>query len=208
MTRWASRSASNPPLFRWAVTGESSAQQYVVFSRGHTLRIAVSNVSQAESLLSGVPESVPGFADLELLETDEPGYFFDALTDATGVRWASRLQTWLELQSGDATAGSRKRRETPGTRRVELMTYMTTQCGGSFNPYGARFQLVGNQIHLAGGYGLFLKQWWLLANRDYPTVIPLENWLDTAPCDERFGHCSGPCPAHADAEAQRVFFSG
>ena len=84
------------------MTGESSAQQYVVFSHGAPLRIAVSNLSQAESLLSGVPESVLGFADLELLETDEPGYFFETLTDATGVRWASRLQTWLELQSGDA----------------------------------------------------------------------------------------------------------
>jgi hypothetical protein len=99
--RWASRFSSNPAL-RWAVTGESSAQQYVVFSHGAPLRIAVSNLSQAESLLSGVPESVLGFADLELLETDEPGYFFETLTDATGVRWASRLQTWLELQSGDA----------------------------------------------------------------------------------------------------------
>ena len=90
------------PRARWAVTGESSAQQYVVFSHGAPLRIAVSNLSQAESLLAGVPESVLGFADLELLETDEPGYFFETLTDETGVRWASRLQTWLELQSGDA----------------------------------------------------------------------------------------------------------
>ncbi len=99
--RWASRFSSNPAL-RWAVTGESSAQQYVVFSHGAPLRIAVSNLSQAESLLSGVPESVLGFADLELLETGEPGYFFETSTDETGIRWASRLQTWLELQSGDA----------------------------------------------------------------------------------------------------------
>jgi hypothetical protein len=98
---WADRFSSNSAL-RWAVTGESSAQQYVVFSHGTPLRIAVSNLSKAESLLIGVPESVPGFADLELLETDEPGYFFDALTDGKGVRWASRLQTWLELQSGEA----------------------------------------------------------------------------------------------------------
>jgi hypothetical protein len=99
--RWASRFSSNPAL-RWAVTGESSAQRYVVFSQGAPLRIAVSNLSQAESRLAGVPEPVFGFADLELLETDEPGYFFETSTDETGVRWASRLQTWLELQSGDA----------------------------------------------------------------------------------------------------------
>jgi hypothetical protein len=46
-------------------------------------------------------ETVPNFADLELLETDEPGYFYGAEPDAEGVRWASRLQTWLELQVGD-----------------------------------------------------------------------------------------------------------
>ena len=99
--RWASTFSSNTAL-RWAVTGESSPQQYVVFSHGAPLRVAVSNLSQAELLLSGVPESVLGFADLELLETDEPGFYFQNLTDETGVRWASRLQTWLELQSGDA----------------------------------------------------------------------------------------------------------
>jgi hypothetical protein len=85
-----------------------------VFSPGAPLRIAVSNLSQAESILFGVPESVPGFADLELLETDEPGYFFETLPDETGVRWASRLQTWLELQSGDArqqAAGSDVKRQ-------------------------------------------------------------------------------------------------
>ena len=47
-------------------------------------------------------ESIPSFADLELLETDEPGFFFETSTDENGVRWASRLQTWLELQAGDA----------------------------------------------------------------------------------------------------------
>jgi hypothetical protein len=98
---WASRFSANSAL-RWAVTGESSTHHYVLFSHGAPLRIAVSSLSEAESQLFGVPESVPGFADLELLETDEAGYFFETLTDETGVRWASRLQTWLELQSGDA----------------------------------------------------------------------------------------------------------
>ena len=50
-----------------------------------------------------------------------------------------------------------------------------------FQPLWSELQFVGNQVHLAGGYGLFLKQRWLLANRDYPTVIPLENWLDPTP---------------------------
>jgi hypothetical protein len=107
-TSWAGRLSSNSAL-RWAVTGASSAPRYVVFSQGAPLRIAVSDLSRAESQLGGVSESIPSFADLELLETDEPGFFFDTSTDEKGVRWASRLQTWLELQAGDARQQSAAR---------------------------------------------------------------------------------------------------
>lgn len=34
---------------------------------------------------------------------------------------------------------------------------------------------------LAGGYGLFLKQRWLLARRDARIVVPLERWLNATP---------------------------
>jgi hypothetical protein len=98
---WPSRFSSQPEL-RWAVTGESSASRHVVFSQSGPRRIAVSDLSRAASLLGGVPEAVPNFADLELIETDEPGFFFETTTDENGMRWASRLQTWLELQAGDA----------------------------------------------------------------------------------------------------------
>jgi hypothetical protein len=98
---WTDRFSSHTRL-RWAMTGESSASRYVVFSQGGPPRIAVSDLSCAAPLLGGVAESVPNFADLELFETDEPGFFFETTTDEKGVRWASRLQTWLELQAGDA----------------------------------------------------------------------------------------------------------
>ncbi len=98
---WARRFASAPDL-QWAVTGESSAHRQAVFAQGGPLRVAVSDLSCAESLLDGVAESLPSFADLELIETDEPGFFFDPIRDEAGVRWAGRLQTWLELQAGDA----------------------------------------------------------------------------------------------------------
>jgi len=39
----------------------------------------------------------------------------------------------------------------------------------------------GEMFQIAGGYGLFLKQQWLLANRDEAIVIPLEQWIDPAP---------------------------
>lgn len=100
-TDWAGILSSDRQL-KWAITGESSAARYTMFSQGGPRCIAVSNLPLALTLLDGTPEPVPGFADIMLLETDEPGSFFANEIDEHGVRWASRLQTWLELQSGDA----------------------------------------------------------------------------------------------------------
>ncbi len=93
---------SSNPLLKWAVTGESSVMRYTQFSQGGPLRVAVSSLPLAQTLLRGEPETVPSFADLELIETEETGYFFANEIDEKGIRWASRLQTWLELQAGDA----------------------------------------------------------------------------------------------------------
>jgi hypothetical protein len=97
---WAAALSSNPML-KWAMTGESSVTRYAMFSQGGARRIAVSNLRLSMNLLGGQPEPVPNFADVELLETEEPGLYFGNEVDERGVRWASRLQTWLELQSGD-----------------------------------------------------------------------------------------------------------
>jgi hypothetical protein len=50
-----------------------------------------------------------------------------------------------------------------------------------FRPLWSRMLVAGNQVHLAGGYGLFLKQRWLLANRSEPIIIPVEKWQDPTP---------------------------
>lgn len=100
-TDWA-RILSSKPQLNWAITGESSVTRYAMFSQGGPRRIAVSSLPLAMTLLVGTPEPVPNFADVELMETDEPGCFFGNEIDEKGTRWASRLQTWLELQSGDA----------------------------------------------------------------------------------------------------------
>jgi hypothetical protein len=100
-TDWA-RALSSNPLLKWAMTGESSVMRYAMFSQRGTRSIAVSSMPLAMTLLGGSLETVPNFADVELMETDEPGLFFGNDTDENGIRWASRLQTWLELQSGDA----------------------------------------------------------------------------------------------------------
>lgn len=96
------RALSSDPSLQWAVSGESSVIRYAMFSQGGPRRIAVSSISLAMPLLGGTAEPVPNFADVELMETDEPGFYFGNETDENGIRWASRLQTWLELQSGDA----------------------------------------------------------------------------------------------------------
>jgi hypothetical protein len=98
---WA-KALSSEPALRWAVTGESSAAHYLVLGEIGPNRVAVSNLSTAYLLLMGADERVFNFADIELVETKEPGSFFQNEIDEQGVRWASRIQTWLELQAGDA----------------------------------------------------------------------------------------------------------
>jgi len=93
---------SSAPELRWTISGESSVNRYAMFAQGGPQRIVVSDIVQALAKLGGTPEPVPSFADIELLESEDPGAFFDQETDANGVRWAGKLQTWLELQAGDA----------------------------------------------------------------------------------------------------------
>ena len=43
-------------------------------------------------------------------------------------------------------------------------------------------QLMPNEhLQLAGGYGLFLKQKWLLKEQPHQIVVPFENWIEIAP---------------------------
>lgn len=86
----------------WSLTGESSSTRYCTIAQGGPVRVAVNNLKLAESLLSLTPESVASFADIVLMETKDDGYFFANERDHEGVRYASRIQTWLELNSGDA----------------------------------------------------------------------------------------------------------
>lgn len=39
----------------------------------------------------------------------------------------------------------------------------------------------GKNILVAGGYGLFLKQIWLLGNPDVPVIVPISQWRDNTP---------------------------
>lgn len=86
----------------WAITGESSASHYLALSQSGPRRIVVTKMALAREMLGASIEPMRGYADVELLETDEPGFYFMNHVDAEGMRWASSLQTWLELQAGDA----------------------------------------------------------------------------------------------------------
>jgi hypothetical protein len=48
------------------------------------------------------PESVPSFADIVLIEIQGDAAFFANEQDKDGVRYACRIQTWLELNASDA----------------------------------------------------------------------------------------------------------
>ena len=87
---------------KWAITGTSSVSHHTTFAQGGPMQVAVTNAAKAIQLLGGKEESVPSFADLELLETDEPGYYFENQIDGAEIRWASPIQTWIELKNGDA----------------------------------------------------------------------------------------------------------
>jgi len=93
---------SSSTKLAWSLTGESSATRYCTIAQGGPLKVAVSDLKLAESLLSLTPENVPSFADIVLMETDDDEAFFANEQDHEGIRFASRIQTWLELNAGDA----------------------------------------------------------------------------------------------------------
>ncbi len=108
-----------PKLFKNAVrskvravmTGVGSANRHANLSMEDT---AYLYAEAAEPLLRGL-EAKPGerFANLEVRRTPDPSVFFDLETDDAGVRWASPVQTDLEMHNGDARLqdGSAKLRQ-------------------------------------------------------------------------------------------------
>jgi hypothetical protein len=98
---WDENGTDSNRKLKWAITGESSVAHHLAFAQGGPLQVAVSNLRKAKEWLQGEEESIPNFADVALLESDEPGYYFDNEVDENGLRWASVLQTWIELANGD-----------------------------------------------------------------------------------------------------------
>jgi hypothetical protein len=86
----------------WAVTGASSVNRYANLAQSGPLKVAVSDLSKALGILNWEKENVPNFADIELIPSTEPAYYYANEKDDSGVRWANKLQVWVELNNGDA----------------------------------------------------------------------------------------------------------
>ena len=81
------------------VTGLSSTNRYAVMQRGDVLQVYCPNVTQLlEQSLLVETERLP---DIELLEVSDEAVFFDSRNEESGVMFASPVQTYLELMSGD-----------------------------------------------------------------------------------------------------------
>lgn len=61
------------------------------------------------------------------------------------------------------------------------MTAIDDELWTHFKPLWRDFNAVGDDLLIAGGYGLFLKQQWLLKQEHPAIVVPLERWPDATP---------------------------
>lgn len=89
---------------KWAVAAESTVGRYTAFAEGGPIRVFVLSPDFPDALraIGGVVEDVPNFADIVLMETNRGDFESQAEEDEQGIVWAGPIQTWLELQAGDA----------------------------------------------------------------------------------------------------------
>lgn len=85
---------------RVVVTGGASVNRYAVMAREKTTRFYCSDLRALTDTLGDQIEPARRFADIELIETEEPQVYFDRQEEGE-VAYASPVQCWLELQAGD-----------------------------------------------------------------------------------------------------------
>jgi hypothetical protein len=61
------------------------------------------------------------------------------------------------------------------------MSSIDNELWAHFQPLWQEFQSIGGEVLVAGGYGLFLKQQWLLQQEAPTIVLPLNRWQDATP---------------------------
>ncbi|MGH9463682.1 MAG: hypothetical protein ACRD1X_20970 [Vicinamibacteria bacterium] len=95
--------AAEPAGARLALTGATSVSQYAVMARDEPVTFYCSDLRR---LLTGLDPEKPileetdRFPNVRVVETDEDIVYFD-VRRKRGVPWASPVQTYLELMSGD-----------------------------------------------------------------------------------------------------------
>lgn len=86
--------------FRCVVTGVGSIGRYAIMAREAKVQVYCSNLGRALQTLGERFRETTRFANIELSETrDEFAYFDPRVVD--GIPWASPVQVFLELMSGD-----------------------------------------------------------------------------------------------------------
>lgn len=85
---------------RVVFTGQTSTDRYAVMGREDTVRIYCESIPELLASLGTTAKEGARFANLELLETDEPTVYFD-VRRFDKMPFASPIQTYLELATGD-----------------------------------------------------------------------------------------------------------
>ncbi|NLE38701.1 MAG: hypothetical protein GX621_11810 [Pirellulaceae bacterium] len=109
LLREAAEAASLPV----AATGLASVARYAVMQREDVLSVYCPRVADLRERLPG--KETDQFANVELIESDQQPLYFDT-REEDGFRWASPVQTYLELMSGD-----KRDRETAEQVRAYLL---------------------------------------------------------------------------------------
>lgn len=107
------------------LSGQSSTDRYAVMGREERIRIYCASAPSIERLLGA--DFLPGdrFANIELLETEDPTVFFDARRDG-GAVFSSPIQTFLELSAGD----KREQETAEQVRGLILSELQANEAGG------------------------------------------------------------------------------
>lgn len=86
--------------FKCVTTGLGSIGQYAIMAREPRLQVYCSNLKRALDVLGERFQETSHFANVELFETRDEFAFFDPRV-MDGIPWASPVQVFLELKSGD-----------------------------------------------------------------------------------------------------------
>lgn len=87
------------PHVRAVVTGRGSARHYTALAGPERLQLYVSDMERVKAALQAEPN--PAFPNIELIETQEEGPFFEAIEDGP-IIYSSLVQTFLEMSDGTA----------------------------------------------------------------------------------------------------------